>query len=74
MIHARTDHLGTQPNVDESVITSISETSNGSLALRSVLTVTTGATLAKRAKPGKQMSVKYKGEATTKMNKEAKGQ
>ena len=74
VIHARTDHLGTQPNVKEAVITSISETSNGYPALRSVLTVTTGATLAKRAKPGKQMSVKYKGKATTKVNKAAKGQ
>ena len=74
MIHARTDHLGTQPNVDEAVITSISETGNGYPALRSVLTVTTGATLAKRAKPGKQMSVRYKGKATTKVSKAAKGQ
>ena len=74
VIHPRTDHLGTQPDINDAVTTSISETSNGHPALRSVLTVTTGATLAKCAKPGKQMSVKYKGEATTKMNKEAKGQ
>ena len=61
VIHPRTDHLGTQPDINDAVITSISETSNGHPALRSVLTVTTGATLAKCAKPGKQMSVKYKG-------------
>lgn len=70
VIHPRTG-LETQPDVNDAVTTSISEASYAQPAVWSVLTSTTGATL---AKPGKPMYMRYKGASTTKVNKAAKTQ